>query len=85
MQEYKKNLISAGYSESDATAMWRTESRRQVHDLMETLRVMNQDGIDLYKGHVDNENKYVRQSQYDEYFNRKMEEAEKKRNNKCEK
>ena len=85
MQDYKDSLIAAGYSEPDATAMWRSESRRQVHDLVETLRVMNQDGIDLYKSRFDNENQYIDQLEYDEYFNRKMEEAEMKRNSKCAK
>lgn len=78
MMDKKTEWIKEGYSMEEIDAMWLRESRKQVHDFMETLRVMNQDGIDLYAETKGSDRRFDDQLEYDEYFNDEMEKARKK-------
>ena len=62
----------------------RRESRQMVNDLLQNLRILNQDGIDLYYGHDSNEvNWNNNQGGYEEMFDERIRQAEEMRSNKC--
>ena len=54
--------------------------RSEVENLVDELRVMNQDGLDMYKESNISGNTYADQDEYHEYFEKKKEEAQKKCN-----
>lgn len=72
-------IKSKNYDDTTILEMWKKQSRKEVNSFLETLRIVNQDGIDLYSKRSDNENIYKNQLEYDEYFKNKTEEAETKK------
>lgn len=83
MVTYRNDLLKQGYSNDEINKMVKRESRKQTHSLVEDLRVMNQDGIDLYYDHDSNSKKYTNQKDYNMEFEQKMKEAHKKNMSKC--
>ena len=55
----------------------RSESRCMVNNLLQDLRILNQEGIDLYKNHFSNETIWENnQSGYEEMFEERLRQAE---------
>ena len=80
---YTNYLEKQGYSTEEISSITKKEGRKQVHSLMEDLRVMNQDGIDLYYDHSSNSQKYNNSDEYMEMFENKRKIANEKNSKKC--
>ena len=78
IKKYHEGLISDGMSTKKANRKALKEAQRQVYMLTEDLRTMNIDGIDLYKSHSSNSNKYNDADEYYEEFKKKKQEAHEK-------
>lgn len=73
---------TGNYSESQLKRI----GRQKVNELVQSLRIMNQDGIDLYKQHssyADGTDYTNKTSEYNEMFSEKLSNAKKKANSKC--
>ena len=78
IKKYHEGLISDGMSTKKANRKALKEAQRQVYMLTEDLRTMNIDGIDLYKSHSSNSNKYNDADEYYEEFKKRKQEAHEK-------
>lgn len=61
-----------------------SESRRMVHNLLQDLRILNQEGIDMYYSHSSNITDWTdNQAGYEEMFEERLRQAEEIRSHNC--
>jgi len=62
----------------------RRESRQMVNDLLQNLRILNQDGIDLYYDHFSNDTDWTKDREgYEEMFEERLRETDEIRSLNC--
>ena len=62
----------------------RSESRGKVHELLQNLRIINQEGIDLYYEHFSNDTDWTDNREgYEKMFEERLREAEEIRSSNC--
>ena len=61
-----------------ADTMLKAKSQEKVRNFVDELRVMNQDGIDMYKKSNISGNEYSSQDEYVKYFDKKLKNAKSK-------
>lgn len=63
MHAYRQSEIAKGTDLKTVNELYIRKSRREIHALLEDLRTMNRDGIDLYKNHEKNQKKFKNQKE----------------------
>ena len=78
MDSRRKQLALLGYKGAKLDSIIKKESRTAISNLVDELRVMNQDGIDMYKKNKGSGAEYSSQEEYNRYFDEELKKAKKK-------
>lgn len=78
MDSRRKQLALLGYKGAKLDSIIKKESRTAISNLVDELRVMNQDGMDMYKKNKGSGAEYSSQEEYNRYFDEELKKAKKK-------